>query len=364
MTHSTASGLICALVFSGIAITACGLEPVRLSPEGTGFVMEASGRPFVPWGFNFVGEHHTVLEEYWAEDWASTEEDFANMKKLGANVVRVHLQLGTYMKSPTQVRPEELQRLQRLLDLAERNDLYLDLTGLGCYHREHIPEWLDELPESERWEVQARFWEAIARVCAGHPAVFCYDLMNEPVIGGPSGDDLPWLGKPLEDFHFVQKIVKNPGDRDRKAIAQAWVEKMTQAIRKVDDRGLITVGVIPWALVWPNAKPVFYSPEVAEHLDFVSVHFYPESGKISEAVEALKVYDIGKPLVVEEIFPMRCSVDELDRFIEECRNTVDGWIAHYFGVMPGTAEPDSITEAAQVKGVEYWRDKAVSIRKP
>ena len=44
---------------------------------------------------------------------------------------------------------------------------------------------LDERP---RWDVQARFWEAVARACADSPAVFCYDLMNEPVVSEDKKD--------------------------------------------------------------------------------------------------------------------------------------------------------------------------------
>ena len=80
-------------------------------------------------------------------------------------MVRLHLQVGTYMKSPDQVKKAELQRLRRILNLAEDVGLYLDLTGLGCYHLNAIPAWYDELPEAERWEVQAKFWEAVARTC-------------------------------------------------------------------------------------------------------------------------------------------------------------------------------------------------------
>ena len=30
--------------------------------------------------------------------------------------------------------------------------------------------------------MQARFWEAVAATCRNRPAVFCYDLMNEPIV--------------------------------------------------------------------------------------------------------------------------------------------------------------------------------------
>ena len=46
------------------------------------------------------------------------------------------------------------------------------------------PPWYDALDESARWDAQAHFWEAIAEQCKTSPAVFCYDLMNEPVVPG------------------------------------------------------------------------------------------------------------------------------------------------------------------------------------
>ena len=247
---------------------------------------KASGTRFTPWGFNYLGEFGTVFEEYWAEKWPAIEEDFREMRKLGANVIRVHLQLPTYMAGPDQTRPEELARLRRLLDLARDQGLYLDLTGLGCYRLAQVPKWLDALSESERWATQARFWEAIAETCKGHPAVFCYDLMNEPVITAAKEGEHPWLTGEMGGFHFVQRIANQLGKRTQAEIAAAWVAQMAGAIRKADPEGLITVGVIPWAMIWPNAKPVFYAPAAAKHLDFVSVHFYPQKGKVREALTA------------------------------------------------------------------------------
>jgi hypothetical protein len=335
------------------------MEPVRIAGGGKGFVLADSGKPFFPWGFNFVGDFGRILEEYWQEDWPRVERDFREMKKLGANVVRLHLQVGTYMKSPEEVDPAALDRLRRVLDLGREVGLYLDLTGLGCYHLKAVPPWYDGLSESDRWQVQARFWEAIARTSAGHPAVFCYDLMNEPVIGEPKEGEHPWLTGELGGQYFVQRISNKPGDRSREEIAAAWVEMMVTAIRKHDREHLVTVGVIPWALVWPTAKPLFYSPQVARHLDFVSVHFYPNRGEVDKALTALAVYDIGKPLVVEETFPLSCTLEELDQFIDRSGDLADGWISHYFGRTIAEhsegAEPAGKLVAAFL---EYWQKKA------
>ena len=342
-----------------ICASAVGMEPIRISADGTHFILKDSGIRFTPWGFNYLGEFGTIFEEYWAEKWSAVDEDFREMKKLGANVIRVHLQLPTYMAGPDKTKPEELARLRRLCDLARDHGLYLDLTGLGCYRLAQVPKWLDALSESERWVTQARFWAAIAETCHNHPAVFCYDLMNEPVVTAAKEGEHPWLTGELEGFYFVQRIANQLGKRAQAEIAAAWVAQMTRAIRKVDPESLITVGVIPWAQIWPNAKPIFYSPAAARHLDFVSVHFYPQQGKVREALTALKVYDIGKPIVVEETFPLSCSLSELEEFINGADGVVEGWISHYFGKSIADYRKETDLKSALIaQFLAFWQAKA------
>jgi len=310
------------------------LAYVRVSPDNTHFVLEKSGQRIVFWGFNYDRDDAgRLLEDYWADEWDTVAADFREMKDLGANVVRVHLQLGKFMTTAEQPNAESLRRLGKLVRLAEQTGLYLDVTGLGCYHKKDVPPWYDGLDESARWDVQARFWTAVATVCKDSPAIFCYDLMNEPVVGG-AGEKNDWLpGKPLGDKHYVQRVTLDPRGRTPQQVARAWVEKLTVAIRAVDDRHLITVGVIPWTQVWKNAKPIFYAPEVHGPLDFVSVHFYPKKVPLEESLAALKAYDVGKPLVIEEIFPLEAGIEETEQFINASRTQagVDGWISFYWG---------------------------------
>lgn len=341
---------------------AAELSPIRVSADGRGFVRSDSGEPFRPFGFNYLGRHGELAEESWNSDWQRVETDFREMRRLGANVVRWHLQLATFMKSPDESNAEQLARLRRLLDLAAEEELYLDLTGLSCYRRDNVPAWYDELSEADRWAVQARFWEAIAKTCGGHPSVFCYNLMNEPVITATKPGEHPWLTGELGGMYFVQRIVNELAGREQVEIAEAWVRQLTAAIRRNDPNRLITVGVIPWAQVFPGAKPLFYAPGPAEHLDFVSVHFYPRAGKVEKDLEALAAYDIGKPIVVEEIFPLSCSVEELDQFIDGADERVDGWIGHYFGQTieehRAGAEPGGPIVAAIL---EHWQQKAAKL---
>ena len=311
---------------------ASALEMIRVSDDNTYFVGANSGRRIVLWGVNYDHDNQNsrLLEDYWGDEWDSVVQDFQEIKALNTNVVRIHLQIAKFMEGPETPNVANLQRLGKLVTLAENTGLYLDVTGLGCYHKEHVPVWYDALDEEARWDVQARFWQAIARVCRRSPAVFCYDLMNEPILPGKEGET-EWLTGELGGKYCVQRISLDLAGRARQDVARQWVQRMTSAIRAVDKRHLITVGVIPWAQVFAGAKPLFYSQQVGESLDFVSVHFYPDKDKVAAALEALAVYDVGKPLVIEEMFPLKCSHEEMRAFIEGSRSTVDGWISFYWG---------------------------------
>ncbi len=334
---------------------------IVVSEDGRGFVLAGTQQPFVPWGFNYLGQHGQLAEEDWdtPAGWARIECDFRNMKALGANVVRWHLQFETFMNSAVEPKQDQLDRLRRLLQLASEHRLYLDLTGLNCFRRARIPPWYDELSQRQRWQAQANFWSAIAATCAGHSVVFCYDLMNEPVANKAGADEHPWVTGELGGFHFVQRLANRPEEWPTTTeLASSWVVQMVTAIRRHDDRTLTTVGVIPWAFVWPAAKPVFYTAQTAEQLDFVSIHVYPKSGQLERELKALATYSLGKPVVVEEIFPLACTITELDTFIDAADGQVAGWMAHYFGHTVDEhrhgAEPGG---AVTAKFLEYWSQK-------
>jgi hypothetical protein len=308
------------------------LRKIRASADGTHFVLDGTDRRIVLWGVNYDHDDAgRLLEDYWENEWNKVVEDFREIKDLGANAVRIHLQTGRFLKAADRPDEASLKRLGELVKLAEETGLYLDVTGLGCYHKQDVPAWYDALDESARWDAQAVFWKAVAGVCKESPAVFCYDLMNEPVLTGGKNPG-EWLaGDPLGDKYFVQRITRDMKGRKDKQIVQAWIERLTSAIRAVDGRTLLTVGVIPWAQVFKGAKPLFHDPEVGRTLDFVAVHFYPKAGKLDETLEALRAYEVGKPLVIEEIFPLGASLEETETFIERSKTHVDGWISFYWG---------------------------------
>lgn len=343
------------------------LEWIEINKKGTGFSLAESGAAFRIWGVNY--DHNAsgqLLEDYWNKQWPAVEEDFQEIKALGANVVRVHLQIATFMRSQDTVEPDAVLQLGRLVKLAEETELYLDITGLGCYHKQDVPEWYDELDESSRWDTQARFWETVAETCAKSPAVFCYDLMNEPILPGARKVESEWLTGELGGKHFVQRVSLDLAGRSRSEVAKAWIEHLVSAIRSKDQRHLITVGVIPWAHTWPNAKPIFHDPEIGAKLDFVSVHFYPRRGEVDKALTALSVYEIGKPLVIEEMFPLHCSQEEMDQFINRSRDFVDGYISFYWGKTMEDYERGKPDLASAITGqwLKRFKQKAAEMKSP
>jgi len=210
--------------------------------------------------------------------------------------------------------------------------------------------------------VQSLFWEAVAKTCAKSPAIFCYDLMNEPILPGANKKETDWLAGEFAGSNFVQRITLDLAGRTQKEVARAWVDKLVTAIRKHDDRHLITVGVIPWVHTFPKAKPLFYSKEVSTNLDFACVHFYPKKGQANKALTALSAYDIGKPLVIEEMFPLQCSIDELAVFIDASHSFADGYIGFYWGkTINDYNEKSDLPSAITKSWLKYFSAKAPQI---
>jgi hypothetical protein len=120
-------------------------------------------------------------------------------------------------------------------------------------------------------------------------------------------------------------------DRPRDQIAKAWIHQLATAIRAKDQSHMITVGLLPTIPKWGHFSG-FVPATIAPELDYISVHIYPEKGKLAEAIDTLKQFAVpGKPLVIEETFPLHCSPDELKEFLLQSRSLACGWVTHYDG---------------------------------
>ncbi len=357
--RSVAVALI--VVATALAVDAAALEPVRIDPATQTFVLHPSGKPFEPWGFNYDHDRDgRLLEDYWFDEWDTVVGDFHEMKALGANAVRIHLQFNRFMDAPDTPNERSLAQLDKLIALAQEVGLYLNITGLGCYHRADTPAWYDALDEKQRWDAQANFWRAVAGRAAKSPAIFCYDLMNEPVVAGGASKDRNWLpGKTLGGKSFVQLITLDPAGRQRPAIARQWIEHLTAAIREVDREHLITVGLVPWSLKRPGLQSGFEPEAIAPAVDFISVHIYPDREKLPDAMATLRGFDVGKPVVIEETFPLKCTAEQLGHFMDVAEPIADGWFGFYWGqTIEEMTPPKTIAEALKVKWLELFQSRS------
>jgi len=328
---------LCAALLSGTPAVATSvatsspppMQRIAVAANGRGFIRAKSGRAFHPWGFNY-GNRGRLIEDFWVRHWRTVAKDFQNMKAMGANVVRVHLQYDKFMLAPNNPNAAAFKMLSRLLVLAQRTRLYLDLTGLACYRVADVPKWYNAMDDKQRWAAQENFWKAVSATCARSHAVFCYDLVNEPISPGPQPAG-HWQPKSsFGGYDFLQYIALNPGHTDRRQLATLWIRAMTAAIRSRDKKTLITVGLLPWIPRWGWLSG-FVPRIIAPDVDFISIHIYPQAKHLHQAMVVLRKCAVGKPVVIEETFPLSCSAAEEERFLLKSRAIACGWLGHYDG---------------------------------
>jgi len=303
------------LVFLTRGASAADLETIRLSPDKKGFILHPSGNRFIPWGHNYAS---VDIMERLAKDPARVEREFAEMKAAGTTVARVHPEMTHILTGPNTADPRAQDQLRKLLEIAEKSDIHLKITGLACYKIKDRMAWYDSLNEHDRWKTQDFFWETIARTCAESPAVFAYDLVNEPAAIGKTADGW-YLGK-MGDVEFCQRLSLDPGERNGEDIFREWTKRMVASIRKHDQTHLVTMGMLPF----PGAYQV-----AAEQLDFVSPHLYPKTGKVDDELKLLQKFDWGKPIVIGETFPLSCGAEDERDFLLKSREFAHGWIGHW-----------------------------------
>lgn len=302
-----------ALVAGGVC--AAGMETVKIAPDKAGFVFHPSGERYIPWGHNYASVD--ILERL-AGDPARVEREFAEMKAAGTNLARIHPEMPRILAGPDKANPEALEQLAKLLKIAESAGIHLKITGLASYKIKDRMAWYDAMEEQERWKTQAFFWETIARTCAGSPAVFAYDLVNEPGATGKPAEGW-YLGR-MGEVEFCQRLSLSPGTRSGDDVFREWTKRMVAAIRAQDPTHLITMGMLPFPGAYKTA---------AEQLDFVSPHLYPKTGKVDDEIALLKQFAQGKPVVIGETFPFTCGADDLRDFLLKSRGIAHGWIGHW-----------------------------------
>jgi len=310
-------------------------EPIRVAAQQPVFVGASTGRRFFPVGFNYDhDEFFRLIEDYWHDEWDKVAKDFTAMRLLGANVIRLHLQFGKFVPSPGVASERELVQLDRVVELARELGLYLDIVGLACYHDWDTPDWYRRMDAPERWAQQAFFWDTLAARYAGEPEIFCFDLMNEPVVPGRKRDSGAWLGAEFAGKTYIQFIVLDGTAQRREQIALDWLQTLLRPVRERDPQRLVTIGLVDWSLPKSSIKSGFFPKIIAPYIDFISVHLYPESGRLERSLKTLDGFCVGKPVVIDETFHLKCSVEEQVAFLAQAAPRVQGFSPFYTDFLP------------------------------
>ena len=99
--------------------------------------------------------------------------------------------------------------------------------------------------------------------------------------------------------------------------------------------------------------------KITDDLDFISVHIYPEKRKVDEALKTLAGFAVGKPVVIEETFPLRCSMEEFGQFIDKSKRHAAGWIGFYWGKTPEELRRSkTISDAMTLGWLEFFQKNA------
>ncbi|MCX7424588.1 MAG: cellulase family glycosylhydrolase [Planctomycetia bacterium] len=288
------------------------LPKIRVAPDGRTFVTE-DGKPFVPLGVNYYRPGTGWAPQLWKKfDAEATRRDFARMKALGVNCVRVFLSYGSFFMEPDTLSPEGLAKFDQFLAMAEAAGVYVHPTGPD--HWEGTPAWVskDRIADPDALAAVETFWRMFADRYRGRSVIFAYDLLNEPAAGwdspAMSAKWNAWLqsrygsaektaeawGASLDSVQWgklpVPAAKDSPNDRRlldyqhfREAVADEWTGLQVKAIKAADPQALVTVGLIQWSVpaLLPGVQhySAFHPRRQAKLLDFLEVHFYPlESG--------------------------------------------------------------------------------------
>jgi len=173
-----------------------------------------------------------------------TVEDLRGLRGWGANLAEIPV-LNVYSPvAPYEFKPENLAKLDQAVEAAEQAGLYVALTcregpGRPDFERSH-EIWRD----AEAQEAYAKMWQEIASHYRGRASIVGYDLMCEP---HPDDD----ASRPLGDWN-------------------ALAQKITTAIRSVDQRTPILINSIGWA--YPKQFAVLRP--TGDTRTVYTVHFY------------------------------------------------------------------------------------------
>jgi endo-1,4-beta-mannosidase len=244
---------------------------------------------------------------WWSEfDKGEVREEFSIIRELGMSVVRIFLMWEDFQPEPQMISKECLKNLVKVCDIASSLNLKLDVTFFTGHMSgpNFAPQWMlqGEKPQyvkqvvSRKRIVESGYLNPFANQSAidaeklqlsvvirelkDHPAIYCWNLGNEPDIFA-----LP------------------PSDE----IGKEWASKLVNIIHKIDQVHPVTCGLHIASLLYNNGLRI---DQIFPLMDFAVMHSYPMymMGMVNNPLDpefvpftcALTAALSGKPVLMEE----------------------------------------------------------------
>lgn len=246
------------------------------------------------------GEEKTAEIVKAFEDSFITEEDIAQIEKLGFNCVRVPFWYRNFMTEDLKWLSEKhddnkgFQKLDWLIKTCEKYGVYvmLDLHGApGGQSKNHCTgkAGRNELYENEEMmNATVELWCAIADRYKDNKTVCAYDLLNEPQNNGGYGGEYSWSAESEDAVSRTNKAY----------------DILYKAIREIDKNHIISFEGVWSTTVLPNPQELGYENMLYQ------LHLYDsEKGMIRYRVKELKTArkDWGVAVVVGEYNNHECE---------------------------------------------------------
>ncbi|MFI1799240.1 glycoside hydrolase family 5 protein [Streptomyces sp. NPDC020379] len=288
-----------------------------------------------------------------------TERHFRDMAAAGFGLARLLVFWDDLEPRPGQYSERCLRRIERILDWAHRYrvrvviDAHQDVFGPAFGGHRGIPEWAtrtDGLPYvphpgdwfSEYYEpavqaafehlyedadlrlAQARMWQLLAGRFGRHPAVFGYDLINEPMGKPRSGEDPPTAARRIE--------------RDQ---LTPMYNRLAAAVRRADRRHHLFVEptpavgeAVPTGLGRVHDPKVVYAPHFYNTAMESGQDYDPSAHWIEAYESAVTRYPREQhvPVVIGEWGPLNSALPNMPRFYDDALASLSryasGWAAY------------------------------------
>ena len=215
---------------------------------------------------------------YWWSNFDAGEvrEEFAVIKSIGMNVVRIFLLWDDFQPEPNMVAADKLANLVKVADIAAETGLGLDLTFFTGHMSgpNWSPRWLlgGDLPPSAHQHWLRDVVSAGKRVDQGYRNMFHDEmalsasrLLLQTVVSALKGHPGLWmwnLGNEPDLFAW-------PNTSDEGA---AWVKEMVTLIKSIDPAKPVTIGLHGDGLHRDNGLRI---DKVYAHTDVAVMHSYP-----------------------------------------------------------------------------------------